>query len=437
MPASETALVPHPLFDVARRCDDQHQVERYPTLAHFIEGLAIETALQEFKWILEFLSGYQRTKGTFNLYRTESQRLLLYLWLVETMSLSEINSEILTRYLRWRQDPPIGWIAPHNVCAFRRNGVAFEANPAWRPFVHRQNSKRSGNLSSEPTTYQMTPGSFEVTCAALHTTCHWLLTRGVLSQNPMETLHSNDRRLNPDYFQRAAGKDQALTCEDWSVFLTTLMSLANDNPVIERELFIVVTMEKLQLHVSELAVWPVPDGEDRVPTFESCIKSPAHPNDRWVFCVTGRADAYREIPIPEDYFPFLRRYRCYRGLSPLPAPQESIPLLTSRAGKPLRRRQVTRLIEQAFCRVADHLERVTHRPDREQTDHGKLLALAALLREMSTKSNALRHTGTTQKLSASDLQDVPALARELGFSEPGALINAYVDGQTKGRNKRS
>lgn len=437
MPARETALVPHPLFDAARRCDDQRRVLRYPTLVRFIEGLTIGTAMREHQWIHEFLSGYQRVKGTFNLYRTESQRLLLYLWLVETVSLSQINSEILTRYLRWRQDPPIGWIASHNAWAFRWNGIAFEANPAWRPFVHRQNSTCHSSPSPESTTYCMAPGTFDVTCASLHTICCWLVMRGILSQNPMATLRSNGRRLNPGFLQRAPGKDQALTCDDWSVFLTTLMSLANDNPVIERELFIVVTMEKLQLHVSELAVWPVAGGEDRVPTFGSCIKQPTHRSGQWLFCVTGRADVYREIAIPDDYFPFLRRYRCYRGLSPLPSPREAIPLLTSRAGKPLRRRQVTRLIEQAFCRVADRLERNTHRSDCQHTDHGKLLALAALLREISTKTNALRHTGATQKLSASDLHDVPAISRELGFSEPGALINAYVDGQTKGRKKRS
>lgn len=79
MPARETALVPHPLFDAARRCDDQRRVLRYPTLVRFIEGLTIETAMREHQWIHEFLSGYQRVKGTFNLYRTESQRLLLYL----------------------------------------------------------------------------------------------------------------------------------------------------------------------------------------------------------------------------------------------------------------------------------------------------------------------------------------------------------------------
>jgi hypothetical protein len=62
------------------------------------------------------------------------------------------------------------------------------------------------------------------------------------------------------------------------------------------------------------------------------------------------------------------------------------------------------------------------------------LDLAASLREMSTRSNVLRHTGTTRKLTDSSLQAVPAIARELGYSEPGSVINAYVDGQTKDRH---
>lgn len=427
MTTQQKKMKPHPLFDTLDRYANQYNIADYPALDTFFDTVPVDSAHQEFELMLEFLALHDGAKGTFNLYRTEVQRLLLYLWLVENKPLRNLCSEVLLRYLKFIQSPPEDWIARSNYPGFSLKQGVYAPDDRWRPFVNRQRLPQTEpNADDKLPPYQVAPSSFRVTNAALETIGRFLLKRQVLTTNPMDGVPIKARRLGGEPPAQTPGKHRRLTDHQWSLLVSTLTLLADEDPKLERELFAIVTMKALFLRVSELAVWPIPDGNDRVPVFGWFKEESEKDEHWWIYQVTGKGNKSREVSVPTEYLDYLTRYRRSRGLSDLPSPGERTPLLTSKGGKPLGRRQVTRIVQQAFNRVADKLEEDSRAPDTTPSVRDRIGREVVKLRDIATSTHYLRHTGASQALDNAGTEETRFVSEELGHGDPYFTDKTYI-----------
>jgi integrase/recombinase XerC len=70
--------------------------------------------------------------------------------------------------------------------------------------------------------------------------------------------------------------------------------------------------------------------------------------DGWTLEVLGKGRKLRAIPLPDICIPFVERYRVARGLSPVPSPTESLPLIRGSRGGSLGRSGLYRQVKAAL-----------------------------------------------------------------------------------------
>jgi site-specific recombinase XerD len=120
--------------------------------------------------------------------------------------------------------------------------------------------------------------------------------------------------------------------------------------------------------------------------------------------------------VPESFIDYLKRYRKYRGLSPLPLYNESQPIIAKIRGQGgMTSRQLTRIVQEIFDKAYDEM-RLTEGEDN-----------ARKLKEAST--HWLRHTGASMEVERG--RALKDLSEDLGHASMATTDTVYV--QTENR----
>jgi site-specific recombinase XerC len=410
-----------PLFDTAELIHDQADLELYPDLRAALTALPIaqETALDDFHIAHRFLVKYSDVSGTYNRFRSEIQRFLNYTWLVARRSLSQTDTDLVSSYFAFLKTPPVAWVAPGIYPAFENHDELRGSNPKWRPLVHRSN---------EDAPYSVSQASLNASRTALQTFFKYLVSRDYLQRNPLLDVRKRDRNAKPNLNQDRDAEVRRLTDWQWSYLLETLTELASGDAKYERHLFVIVTMKSLFLRVSELAPRPVDRGQIRTPTFGDFRRTVVDGEPYWIYSVFGKGDKTRQVTLPDAYLDYLKRWRTHLGLTaPLPVPGESTPILPSRKGDAVGKRQVQRIYEQAMVATADRMEREGFRDEARQ-----ILAIRS-------ETHYLRHTGASQAIEAGG--DIRHISEELGHANATFTESVYVNSEqarrrTEGRRRK-
>src|SRR5690606_36227474 len=101
-----------------------------------------------------------------------------------------------------------------------------------------------------------------------------------------------------------------LTEDQWQFVLDTAVNMANENPLYERNLFIIASLKVLFLRISELSErkeW----SPEMAHFWEDSTKN-------WWLRVYGKGRKIRDITVPPDFLKLLKRYRESRNLTSLP-----------------------------------------------------------------------------------------------------------------------
>ena len=349
-------LAPLELLNLPEALDGQNGTNR-ASMPH--AQIAAQTDVDALK---VWLARYVDTKTTFESYRKEAERLLLWTTIERGKPLSSLTHEDLLLYQRFLADPQPSsrWIMVPG-----RKWSRFD--PEWRPFA--------GPLA---------PTSQRQTIIILNAMFSWLVTAGYLAGNPLTLSRQRQRKAKPRITRFL---DETL----WEEIKTTITRMPREtyreceHAARVRWLFSLLYL--CGLRISEVT-------QNTMGAF-FCRRDPGG-EERWWLEVVGKGDKTRLIPATDELMVELARYRRENALPPHPLPNESTPLLLPIGGK---RRAMTRsavhlIVKEVFSRAA---VRIRERgPDFEH--------LAQRVEEAS--AHWLRHTAGSRMANEMDLRNV-------------------------------
>ncbi|MEK0364394.1 tyrosine-type recombinase/integrase [Pseudomonas sp. CBC3] len=299
-----------------------------------------------------YLRCYAQNSLTYSTYRGHVERLILWSLIIRKKSLKDLRRADAEAYLAFCKAPPASWVGPvirnrFIACAeqdLSNSGLC--PNPKWRPFTHRvpkQDSqlKLPENSDQSPTPdYQSSKGSMSNVFKIANGFYEYLVEEEFVSVNPFRKVSKKGQYSAPE---QDSNTSRALTPLQWDYVIDTAEAMAQAEPERhERTLFILTTMFSMYLRISDLVGrinWQPTMGDFRQ-DFDG----------NWWFHVIGKGDKSGKIAVRDEYIEkYLKRYRTFLGLNPLPDYREKTPLLKTLSGRSgLSDRQVRTLLQIVF-----------------------------------------------------------------------------------------
>lgn len=271
-------------------------------------------------WIARFAD----TRTTFDSYRKEAERLLL--WAVTELGkpLSSLTHEDLLVYQRFLADPQP---AERWIMAAGRKWSRFD--PEWRPFA--------GPLS---------PTSQRQAIVILNTLFSWLVNAGYLAGNPLSLSRQRQRRAKPRI-------TRFLDEELWTEVKAAIEAMPRETDRERAHYFRVRWLFSL-LYLCGLRI-----SEVTTNTMGGFFtRRDRDGEERWWIEVTGKGDKTRIVPATNELMVELARYRRENSLPSFPLAGEPTPLLLPIGGKQrsLTRSAVHLIVKEVFARAAQRVE---------------------------------------------------------------------------------
>jgi integrase/recombinase XerD len=280
-----------------------------------------------------WLARFADTKTTFENYRKEAERLLLWSIVQLGKPLSSLTHEDLLVYQHFLADPqPSGvWVAGGGRKHPRSDG-------RWRPFY--------GPLS---------PASQRQAMVILNVMFAWLVQAGYLAGNPLSLSRQRARKAPPRI-------TRYLDPELWQAVKTYIESMPRETA---RQRFHYARVRWLftLLYLGGLRITEV--STNTMGRFFN--RRDAAGRERWWIEVTGKGDRERLVPATVEMMAELTRYRREHELSALPLSREATPLVlpVGVTRKPLTRAALHKIVKEVFAGAASSL-RASGEPNEER-----------------------------------------------------------------------
>lgn len=355
----------------------------------------------------DFLAYVHRNKSehTYIRFRSEIEKLLLWLFLVKDQTLDSLRKKDVLEYTDFFWKPPKTWMGFANYDRFVLNNGVFEINKKWLPY--KVNVPKGSSLKPDKSKYRPSQESLSSMFTAINAFFKHLTEEEYLYGNPVPLAKKDCRYFIKD---SQVKKTKRLTEDQWEYMLNTCVELADSDPYYERNLFLVITLKTLFLRISELS-----ERDEWSPKMGDFWKD--HDGNWWLK-VYGKGRKIRDVTVPTQYLDYLRRYRHSQSLSSLPSPGEPNPIIYKLRGpgSPTSR-QLTRLIQEIFDKSYEKMK------NKEGAE------TAQQLKESST--HWLRHTGASMEIERGrDMKDV---SEDLGHASMATTDVVYVQSEDKKR----
>lgn len=336
-------------------------------------------------WLARFLD----SRPTFDSYRKEAERLLLWATIERGKPLSSLTHEDLLVYKRFLADPQ-----PAERWVMKAGRKCARSDPDWRPFA--------GPLA---------PTSQRQAGIILNTMFSWLVNAGYLAGNPLSLSRQRQPKAKPRITRFL---DETL----WREVRTTIETMPRETDR-QREHACRVRWLFSLLYLCGLRISEVVD--NTMGGFFS--RRDAEGEERWWLEICGKGDKTRLIPATDELMVELARYRREKGLAPFPVSGESTPLLLPIGARQraLTRSAVHLIVKEVFARTARRL--------RERG--GEHERLASQVEEAS--AHWLRHTAGS---SMADHMDLRHVRDNLGHGSI-ATTNTYLHSTDDKRHKET
>lgn len=314
MSAMTKVTAPLPIFDSIAHIS-QKQSYRY---------LGEKYNLDDIKVALKFLKAYEGSKGTFNSYRREVERMLHWCSLVRKKTLKELKRKDIEDFIAFSQNPPKSWIGTSKPARFILKEDGRVPNNKWRPFVAAVSkaAHRKG-IEPDPKQFELTYGSMRELFAILSSFYNFLLQEEYALANPVAMIRQKSKFIRKS---QSSPKIRRLSELQWQYIIATAKELASEDAGrYERTLFILSALYSMYLRISECVASP-----RWTPIMNHFYKD----NDKhWWFTTVGKGNKERQIAVSDAMLKALKRWRKHLGLSPLPSPADTSPLLPKTKGK--------------------------------------------------------------------------------------------------------
>lgn len=381
------------------------QLSEYPVLKSLLEE---EGSWQEKNWLWarDFLLyiGRNKSEHTFTRFRSEVEKFLLWCFLIHEKPAEALKKNELLDYSEFFFKPPKSWITLANHEKFQYINGYYQTNKNWKPF-------RYISKDSEPDIKKYRPSlqSMQAMFTALIAFYKYLMDEEICFGNPAQLAKKDCKRL---YKDAQVKETKRLDNDQWQYLLDVATEMASQDSIYERNLFLIASLKTLFLRISEFS-----EREDWAPVMSHFWQD----NDKnWWLKIFGKGRKLRDVTVPNDFLPYLERYRVYRGLTPLPGKQEHEPIVEKLRGPGgMSARQLARLVQMVLDRAFEKMKK----------ENG--LREAQIFQE--TTSHWLRHTGASLEIDRGRaLKDV---SEDLGHASMATTDSIYV--QTVQKNRAS
>ncbi len=270
-----------------------------------------------------WLARYFDTKTTFDSYRKEAERLLLWSVIELGKPLSSLSHEDFLVYQRFLANP-----LPAERWIMTQRKVARD-DPKWRPFA--------GPLS---------PTSQRQAIVILNGMFSWLVNAGYLAGNPLSLSRNRQRKAKPRV-------TRFLDEDLWNEVKLTIESMPRETNR-EREHYHRVRWLFSLLYITGMRVSEVT--QNTMGGFFS--RKDKNSESRWWLEITGKGNKTRIVPATNELMLELSRYRREMGLTINPIEGEAIPLLLPIGGKQrgMTRSAIHQILKQVFSDTAKRLQ---------------------------------------------------------------------------------
>tara|TARA_R110001599_G_scaffold6656_8_gene32924 strand:+ start:153 stop:1400 length:1248 start_codon:yes stop_codon:yes gene_type:complete len=271
-----------------------------------------------------FIYSYNGSQATFNSYRREVERLLLWSWNIANCPSTQLRRDQIEEFIHFCVAPPENWIGTKNVARFKLHMGERVANKEWRPFVAHV-SKLEFKNGNTPQTKQhsLSQAAIRATFSILSSYYGFLLQEDAVQQNPVALIRQKSKFVKKEITRKQVRRISNL---QWDYVIETAEILAEEDPAHhERTLFIMNTLLGMYLRISELVA-----DERSAPVMGDFIKDA---DGHWWFKVLSKGNKERLIAVSDDMLNALIRYRRFRDLPMLPTIAENTPLVPKNRGQ--------------------------------------------------------------------------------------------------------
>jgi site-specific recombinase XerD len=396
---------PTPLFDALEHLD----TTPYNIESHLPKEIPLQDVHADYKHSCNFLHAYRGSAETFKSYRREVERLLQWTWFLQKKSLKDLRRNDLETFLEFCQAPPSHWIGTKHVPRFVDMNGSRLPNPEWKPFVAAISKKahRDGNTPNVKA-YFLSQSALQAIFAVLSTYFNFLEQEEYTFGNPIAQIRQKSKFLRKYHSTKTIRRLSEL---QWAYIIETAELMAKENPALhERTLFIMNALFAMYLRISELAA-----SERWIPQMGNFYRDM---DGNWWFKTVGKGNKERDISVSNAMLDALKRYRISLGLSSLPSPGETTPLLSKAMGKgPIEgTRHIRKIVQHCFDQAIERLKADGFIEDAETI--------------MAATVHWLRHTGISEDVKIRPREHV----RDDAGHSSSAITDRYIDIELRERH---
>jgi site-specific recombinase XerD len=393
---------PFPLYPTFQELKDFNWAD-FSELQTALEALPEWSRIQ-WEWGKQFLLylGRNKSDNTFVRFRSDIEKFLLWSFLVVQKPIDQLKKSDVLEFSEFFFKPPPNWIGLSNVDKFLRVAGNHRFNPEWHPFRYITDGE-----DVDTRKYRPSQQSILAMFAAVIALYKYLMDEELCLGNPAQIAKKDCKRLIKDCQVREMRR---LDQDQWDFLLDTARQMADEDALLERNLFLVAAMKTLFLRISELS-----EREGWTPVMSHFWQDD---DKSWWLKIYGKGRKLRDVSVPHDFLPYLERYRLSRRLSELPGRHDKQAVIEKiRGSGGMTGRQLARLVEQVLTRAYE----------RMLAQSGK--KAAQVFKDVSP--HWLRHTGASMEIERGrPLKDV---SEDLGHSSMATTDTVYV--QTSARKR--
>lgn len=365
--------------------------------------------LEQFNWGKIFLTYIGRNKSahTYERFRNDVERFLLWSFIVKKKPIDQLRKSDLLEYADFCWQPPVDWIGTSNQERFKITNGYSAANELWFPYKIQAPKSLKSQFVIDKKKYRPSQQTLSSMFTAIIVFYNYLMAEDFCIGNPAQIAKKDCRHFIID---SQVKEIKRLTGSQWQFVLDTAVEMADENPMCERNLFVIASLKTLFLRISELSERP-----NWSPTMGHFWQDD---DENWWLKIFGKSRKLRDITVPIDFLPFLERYRASRGLLGLPASNENSILVEKVRGQGgMTSRHLRRIVQSVFDQAHDNMRR----------SEGENKALK--LKEAS--AHWLRHTGASMEIERGrPLKDI---SEDLGHASMATTDTVYVQSENKKR----
>ena len=392
-----------PYFDL---CD--FDLDDYPELAKIFSSNE-PWWLEQFNWGKIFLTyiGRNKSSHTYDRFRNDVERFLLWSFIKKNKPIDQLRKSDLLEYADFCWQPPVSWIGTSNQERFKlMNGFA-TANELWFPYKIQAPKSQKAQFIIDKKKYRPSQQTLSSMFTAIIVFYNYLMAEDFCIGNPAQIAKKDCRHFIID---SQVKEIKRLTGSQWQYVLDTAVDLADEDPIYERNLFVIVALKTLFLRISELS-----ERTNWSPTMGHFWQDD---DENWWLKIFGKSRKIRDITVPLDFLPFIERYRTSRGLLGLPSGNENSILVEKVRGQGgMTPRHLRRLVQKVLDQAYENM--------RISEGENKALKL------MEASAHWLRHTGASMEIERGrPLKDI---SEDLGHASMATTDTVYVQSENKKR----